>query len=202
MLIFQLGRPKLAIMFEVPLLFLRCLFAGFQSHSGLVFENLALRHQLAVLKRQARKPKLRCADRLLWVGLRRLWPHWQQALQLFQPQTIIGLAPAWLSLVLALEIPNPPGKTFRGSGSHHADSTDVAGQSDMGQSAHPGRTGQIEHSDLRFHNPQVPPQESTCALRPNLEDLFAKPCSRLPPRSQSPIPRPGLSVLPPGRTAR
>jgi len=77
-------------MLEFLLLFLRCLFAGFQSHSGLLLENLALRHQLAVLKRQARKPKLRSADRLLWVGLRRIWPHWQQALLLFQPQTIIA----------------------------------------------------------------------------------------------------------------
>jgi len=77
-------------MFEFSLLFLRCLFAGFQSHSGLLLENLALRHQLAVLKRQARKPKLRSADRLLWVGLRRLWPRWQQALLLFKPQTIIA----------------------------------------------------------------------------------------------------------------
>lgn len=72
-------------MLEFLLLFLRCLFAGFQSHSGLALENPALRHQLAVLKREARKPKLRSADRLLWVGL-----HWQQALLLFQPQTIIA----------------------------------------------------------------------------------------------------------------
>ena len=77
-------------MFEVPSLFLRCLFAGLQSRSELVFENLALRHQLAVLKRQVRKPKLRCADRLLWVGLRRIWPQWQKALLLFQPRTIIS----------------------------------------------------------------------------------------------------------------
>jgi putative transposase len=77
-------------MLEFLLLFLRGLFAGCQSHSGLVLENLALRHQLAVLKRQARKPKLRSADRLLWVGLRRIWPPWQQALLLFQPQTIIA----------------------------------------------------------------------------------------------------------------
>src|SRR5664279_5249102 len=77
-------------MLEFLLLFLRCLFAGFQSHSGLLLENLALRHQLAVLKRQARKPKLRSADRLLWVGLRGIWPHWQQALMLFQPKTIIA----------------------------------------------------------------------------------------------------------------
>src|ERR1039458_5492013 len=76
-------------MIEFLLLFLRCLVAGFQSHSGLLLENLALRHQLAVLKRQDRKPKLRSANRLLWVGLRRICPHWQQALLLFQPQTII-----------------------------------------------------------------------------------------------------------------
>src|ERR1035441_2928815 len=77
-------------MLEFLLLFLHCLFHRFQSHPGLVLENLALRHQLAVLKRQARKPKLRSADRLLWVGLRHIWPHWQQALLLFQPQTIIA----------------------------------------------------------------------------------------------------------------
>src|ERR1019366_4217659 len=77
-------------MLEFLLLFLRCLFAGFQSHSGLLLENLALRHQLAMLKRQARKPILRLADRLLWVGLRRIWLHWQQGLLLFQPQTIVA----------------------------------------------------------------------------------------------------------------
>jgi hypothetical protein len=33
--------------------------------------NLTLRHQLTVLNRQARKPKLRPADRLLWVVLGR-----------------------------------------------------------------------------------------------------------------------------------
>ncbi len=55
-----------------------------------LLENLALRHQLAVLKRQARNPKFRSTDRLLWVGLRRIWPHWPQALLLFQPHTIIA----------------------------------------------------------------------------------------------------------------
>ena len=45
-------------MLEFLLLFSRSLFAGCQSHSGLMLENLALRHQLAVLKRQARKPIL------------------------------------------------------------------------------------------------------------------------------------------------
>jgi putative transposase len=77
-------------MLEFPLLFVRCLFAGFQSHSELVLENLALRHQLSVLKRQSRNPKPRTADRLLWVGMRGIWPDWQKALLLFQPQTIVA----------------------------------------------------------------------------------------------------------------
>ncbi len=77
-------------MVEVLLLLLRGLFSGFQSHSGLMLENVAPRHQLALLKRQARKPKLRPADRLLWVSLRRIWSHWRQALLLFQPQTVIA----------------------------------------------------------------------------------------------------------------
>jgi len=77
-------------MLKVILALLRLLLSGFQSQSGLVLENVALRHQLAVLKRQAPKPRLRPADRLLWVGLLRFWPDWQQALLLVQPQTVIA----------------------------------------------------------------------------------------------------------------
>jgi len=77
-------------MLEVISALLRSLLSGFQSHSRLALENLALRHQLAVLNRQAPKPKLRPADRLLWVGLLRFWPNWQQTLLLVQPQTVIA----------------------------------------------------------------------------------------------------------------
>jgi transposase InsO family protein len=77
-------------MFEVISALLCSPLSGFQSHSSLVLENLALRHQLAVFLRQAPKPKLRPADRLLWVGLLRFWPAWRQALLLVQPQTIIA----------------------------------------------------------------------------------------------------------------
>jgi hypothetical protein len=77
-------------MLDVILALLRALLSGFQPQSRLVLENPALRRQLAVLKRQTHKPKLRSADRLLWVGLRRLWPQWPQALLLFQPQTVIA----------------------------------------------------------------------------------------------------------------
>ena len=40
-------------------------------HRQLALENLALRHQLAVYKRTVTRPRLRRADRLLWVWLSR-----------------------------------------------------------------------------------------------------------------------------------
>jgi hypothetical protein len=48
------------------------LLRGIRTHRALVLENLALRHQLAVLQRTAPRPRLRTADRLLWVLLSRL----------------------------------------------------------------------------------------------------------------------------------
>ena len=77
-------------MSEVMLVLLRSLLSGCQSRRRLLLENLALRHQLTLLRRQSRKPKLRHADRLLWLALRRLWPDWQKGLLLFQPQTVIA----------------------------------------------------------------------------------------------------------------
>jgi hypothetical protein len=48
------------------------LLSGFQSHSQLVPENLVLRHQLAVLKTADAQTKTPPADRLVWLGLRRV----------------------------------------------------------------------------------------------------------------------------------
>src|SRR5215469_6912625 len=46
--------------------------ASFKSRTALKVENLALRHQLAVLRRSVKRPKLIPADRLLWPGYPRL----------------------------------------------------------------------------------------------------------------------------------
>ena len=47
-------------------------------------EILALRHQLAVLRRQKRV-SLGAADRLLWVVLSRIWNQWRSALVVVKP---------------------------------------------------------------------------------------------------------------------
>jgi transposase InsO family protein len=77
-------------MADVIWVLLRSLFSGCRSRRLLMLENLALRHQLAVVRRLTHKPKLGQADRLLWLILRRLWPDWQKGLLLFQPQTVIA----------------------------------------------------------------------------------------------------------------
>src|SRR5271167_2824992 len=45
----------------------------FRSRRDLLLENLALRQQLAVLKRRHSRPRLAATDRLFWVILRRFW---------------------------------------------------------------------------------------------------------------------------------
>ena len=65
---------------------------AFISKTGqpLLLENLALRQQLAVFRRQLPRPKLRVADKLFWVALARLWPQWREVLCLVTPATVIS----------------------------------------------------------------------------------------------------------------
>ena len=55
----------------------------------LAIENLALRQQLAVCKQSIKRPKPRPRDRVFWVWLSKLWPNWQSALVIVQPETVI-----------------------------------------------------------------------------------------------------------------
>ena len=48
----------------------------FRSRSDTALEVLALRQQVAVLKRQRPRPILNSLDRLFWTTLRRFWPRW------------------------------------------------------------------------------------------------------------------------------
>src|SRR6516164_5682228 len=63
----------------------------FRSRAALELENLALRHQIGVLRRAATKRlKLTSADRLLWICLSRLWRGWRSALVVVKPETVIA----------------------------------------------------------------------------------------------------------------
>ena len=61
-----------------------------KSRAALQVENLALRHQLAVLRRSVKRPKLTSADRILWAWLCEAWSDWQSSLLIVKPETVIG----------------------------------------------------------------------------------------------------------------
>ena len=55
----------------------------------LALENIALRQQVAVLRRHVARPRLQARDRVFWVILRRPWSGWSEALALVQPATVL-----------------------------------------------------------------------------------------------------------------
>src|SRR3984893_9290827 len=61
-----------------------------RSRASLELEVVALRHQVAVLRRQ-RSGRLRlfCTERLLWVWLYRIWPRALHAMVLVKPATVV-----------------------------------------------------------------------------------------------------------------
>jgi hypothetical protein len=64
--------------------------AALRQRRDLALENLALRQQLAVLKKRKRVPRLRKKDRLFWVVLSRIWAPWRRALHLVNADTVVG----------------------------------------------------------------------------------------------------------------
>jgi putative transposase len=78
-------------MFNVLSAFFTALSSVFRNHLALQVEILALRHQIGVLQRSARKrPKLSAADRFLWAWLSGVWSDWRSALVIVKPETVIG----------------------------------------------------------------------------------------------------------------
>lgn len=68
---------------------LRLAAALLKSRRNLLLENVALRHQLLVLTRNATRPQWRPVDRVLWSWLSLTWNRWRNALWLVQPDTVI-----------------------------------------------------------------------------------------------------------------
>jgi hypothetical protein len=64
--------------------------ALFRARTDAALEILALRQQVAVLKRKRPRPPLNACDRLFWTTLRRLWPRWSDVLLIVKPETVIG----------------------------------------------------------------------------------------------------------------
>ena len=67
------------------LLFLAAFFtSNFKERRDLALENLALRQQLAVLKRERKRPAIKNRDRLFWVWLSHILRGWRESLIISQ----------------------------------------------------------------------------------------------------------------------
>src|SRR6516165_2208435 len=56
----------------------------------LALEAVALRQQLAVLKRKQTHPRLHHLDRFFWTALRRVYSGWAEALIIVKPETVVS----------------------------------------------------------------------------------------------------------------
>jgi hypothetical protein len=63
--------------------------AAFRLRSNLALENLALRQQLAIMKRRHPRPRLRRSDRVFWLLLSRAWSAWRETLVIVKPDTVV-----------------------------------------------------------------------------------------------------------------
>src|SRR5207302_3006055 len=75
----------------------------FRGRRTLLLENLALRQQLAALRRKHPRPRLTALDKLFWVLARRFWSRWKQALIIVSPETVVrwhrsGFAIYWRAI--------------------------------------------------------------------------------------------------------
>ena len=62
----------------------------FRSRKSMRIEIVDLRHQLAVLQRSVKRPRLTPADRILWSWVSRIWPGWRNSLTIVQPATVLA----------------------------------------------------------------------------------------------------------------
>src|SRR5262245_34998611 len=77
-------------MIECLLLLVAVLHATVRDRGDLVAENVALRHQLAVLTRPTRRrPRLRHRDGLVWLLARLVRRDWRRHLLVVRPETVV-----------------------------------------------------------------------------------------------------------------
>src|SRR2546426_377589 len=131
---------------------LGALRAALGARSDLVLENLALRQQLALLRRRAKRPRFGQLDRLFWMWLSQRWVRWREALHVVQPQTVIrwhrqGFRAFW-ELEVATRSNRSSARRFgdRRARPHHGPR-----RSPLGRAAHSWRAPQARSRRLTTH---------------------------------------------------
>ena len=83
------------------------------SRSDTALEVLALRQQVAVLKRRRPRPTVTRLDRFFWTTLRHLWPRWSDVLLIVKPETVVWRHRAGFRLYWRIAFTMPWTRTHR-----------------------------------------------------------------------------------------
>jgi putative transposase len=60
-----------------------------EDRQRLALENIALRHQLAVLRRSVNRPRIHDSDRVFWILMMRALKDWKDAVHIVKPETVL-----------------------------------------------------------------------------------------------------------------
>src|SRR5215472_17408057 len=112
-------------------------------------EVLALRQQVAVLKRRRPRPPLRPLDRLFWTVLRSTWSSLEGCVGNRPARNGRRLASSWFPAVLALEIPAAWRPAEDHGGNSRSDSVSGAGELWLGRAEDPRRVAEARLRALR-----------------------------------------------------
>jgi hypothetical protein len=82
----------------------------FRARRSLLIENLALRRQLAAIKRRHPRSQLGLLDKLFWVVIRQFWSPWKKTLIVITPESVVrwhqaGFRLYWMLPVLPIAVP-------------------------------------------------------------------------------------------------
>ena len=111
---------RIIFVFRFILALLVAVRGFFRSRHDSALEILALRQQVAILKRKRPRPRLNRRDRLFWTALRQVWSRWAEVLVVVKPETVVGwhrtgfrLFWKWRSRAREAEDPKPLLKSVR-----------------------------------------------------------------------------------------
>src|SRR5712664_4210840 len=153
---------------SLVLALLGTLRAALRTHTDLALENLALRQQLALLRRRSKRPQFALLDRLLWVWLSNQWAGWRDALHVVRPETVIR----WHRQVSFAKTPSRDWTMGQGRASHEANGPRTRSVRRPARGAqNPHRPHAREPSAPATACPAPPPIEATAIRAPRSPPL-------------------------------